>query len=292
MKNTTRESLSFTLEGIKEPSSNDVLSGRGGRSNHHAGNVHFRKVVNKIRPIYIRSNKREKPHISYQVVEEIRGLDPTGRFLQEEKKSGLWYEIGDKRAREKASQALRDGTGSSIFCRKIKPNAFFNAAPRRKLKLMQGNFKCPGTDDLSTDIPSLARTESFEECCNFKEATLRARLGVKSISKVKTVQDDLKGLMFCSVGTNKNGSYSVATTYDLTDSTNNDFPPLDLCRYQSLMINDEIIGDTDYFGLGDAFDDYEGINIIKDSGISSNPFFSFFDIPEPPHIFIGNEIII
>ena len=42
------------------------------------------------------------------IVRAIRNGDPPGRFLKKDEKSGKWYDIGDKRAAEKTSQALRE----------------------------------------------------------------------------------------------------------------------------------------------------------------------------------------
>lgn len=44
------------------------------------------------------------------IVRAILNGDPPGRFLKKDKKTGLWYNIGDKRAAEKTSQALREKT--------------------------------------------------------------------------------------------------------------------------------------------------------------------------------------
>lgn len=43
------------------------------------------------------------------MVEAVRNQSPPGRFLQKDGKTGLWNDIGDGRAREKTSQALREG---------------------------------------------------------------------------------------------------------------------------------------------------------------------------------------
>jgi len=302
MQNTKSENWSSAFEGIKEPSPNDVLSGRGGRSNHHAGNVNFRKIVNKIRPTYIRSDKREKPIVSFQVVEEIRCLDPPGRFLRQEKKNELWYEIGNKKAREKASQALRDGT--SMFSRKCTPDTDLTSSPFRKPESVRGKVKCESSDDSSVDTPSLASTDTFQGDCKFKKPDLKAPSNLtnhkrkqsttNSISKKTRVYDEVRDLMCCRKDVtgshlqtgdiaNKSKVCSAVSDNDLIDS------PLDVCRYQSLIIDDDIIGDNDYFGLGDTFDDEGGINIIQDTEKSSNSFFSFFDIPEPRLRFIDDE---
>jgi hypothetical protein len=44
------------------------------------------------------------------IVKALRNSDPPGRFLRKDEKTGKWYDIGDKKAAEKASQALREKT--------------------------------------------------------------------------------------------------------------------------------------------------------------------------------------
>jgi hypothetical protein len=50
--------------------------------------------------------------IASSIVSEIRGLTPSGRFLTKELKSGMWFDIGDEKARDKTSQALRENAPS------------------------------------------------------------------------------------------------------------------------------------------------------------------------------------
>jgi len=47
--------------------------------------------------------------VAGEIVDKIRGLDPPGRFLKKDRDSGYWLDIGDNRAKEKTSQALREG---------------------------------------------------------------------------------------------------------------------------------------------------------------------------------------
>jgi hypothetical protein len=44
------------------------------------------------------------------IVRAIRTGDPPGRFLRKDDKTGKWVDIGDKKAAEKTSQALREKT--------------------------------------------------------------------------------------------------------------------------------------------------------------------------------------
>jgi hypothetical protein len=65
----------------------------------------FRNLIDTYREQYLRSKKNDKPFISRTIVKTIR--DRKGRFLKRDEASGLYFEIGDDEAREKASQALR-----------------------------------------------------------------------------------------------------------------------------------------------------------------------------------------
>ena len=62
-----------------------------------------------LQELYVSSTKREKMSISRSIVQAVRSLDPPGRFLDKDPVSGLWHDIGHKKAVEKTSQALRDG---------------------------------------------------------------------------------------------------------------------------------------------------------------------------------------
>lgn len=89
----------------------DILCGRGGLTNHHRGNKRFRDIVALHRPDYVRAPKIQKPSVARVIVRAIRNGDPPGRFLKKDEKTGKWVDIGDKKAAEKTSQALREKTG-------------------------------------------------------------------------------------------------------------------------------------------------------------------------------------
>jgi len=89
---------------------NDVLCGRGGLTNHHPGNVFFRQLVRKMQADYVRAIRCEKAQIAHHIVEKVRCQSPPGRFLKKDKHNpGIWVDIGNEKAREKTSQALREG---------------------------------------------------------------------------------------------------------------------------------------------------------------------------------------
>lgn len=85
----------------------DVLFGRGGATNQHVGNQVFRDLVAEQMPAYLSARKKDKVEISYRIVAAIK--HDGGRFLKCCPDGISWVEVSDKRAREKTSQALREG---------------------------------------------------------------------------------------------------------------------------------------------------------------------------------------
>ena len=88
---------------------NDVLCGRGGLSNHHSGNVYFRDLVKDRQEAYLKASKRDKAAVAREIVDRIKSQIPPGRFLKRDHTLNGWIEVPDRKAREKTSQALREG---------------------------------------------------------------------------------------------------------------------------------------------------------------------------------------
>eukprot|EP00542_Grammatophora_oceanica_P019554 CAMPEP_0194040386 /NCGR_PEP_ID=MMETSP0009_2-20130614/12409_1 /TAXON_ID=210454 /ORGANISM="Grammatophora oceanica, Strain CCMP 410" /LENGTH=659 /DNA_ID=CAMNT_0038683523 /DNA_START=47 /DNA_END=2026 /DNA_ORIENTATION=+ len=102
----------YPMSGIERPTNSDVLCGRGVTTNRHKGNENFRSLVGCNKELYVTSTKKQKMRISRSIVEAVRSLEPPGRFLEKDQSNGTWFDIGDKKAIEKTSQALRDGAAS------------------------------------------------------------------------------------------------------------------------------------------------------------------------------------
>lgn len=86
----------------------DVLLGRGGMTNHHIGNAHFRALVSKFRYNYHAAKKGAKGQLSKKLANFVRHKG--GRFLQRDDDESAWFECGDQRAHGKCAQALREGS--------------------------------------------------------------------------------------------------------------------------------------------------------------------------------------
>ena len=103
---------------------NDVLCGRGGDINVHVGNERYRKMIESRKMDYLTATyKRDKRIIASSIVNEIHALVPPGRFMSKIQAPGRkrsrskcpdlgWFEIGEEKAIEKASQALRENAPS------------------------------------------------------------------------------------------------------------------------------------------------------------------------------------
>mmetsp|Transcript_16867 Transcript_16867/g.24408 ORF Transcript_16867/g.24408 Transcript_16867/m.24408 type:complete len:188 (-) Transcript_16867:172-735(-) len=94
-------------EKITKIQINDVLSGRGGETNHFSGNVQYRSLVKQYQLVYLKAKRRDKPRIARLIVNIVRHRN--GRFLKKDMTSNTWKDIGNTKAREKVSQALREG---------------------------------------------------------------------------------------------------------------------------------------------------------------------------------------
>jgi hypothetical protein len=117
-KHNMNESYIASAKGaqkrIRTPHPHDVLSGRGGGINSHAGNKTFREWIRVRKEDYnLAGSKAEKAKVASEVMDLVRNQNPPGRFLQRENNSvagpSWWVEIDEARALAKTSQALREG---------------------------------------------------------------------------------------------------------------------------------------------------------------------------------------
>jgi hypothetical protein len=108
MKNTkeTETPMPPGTEAVYGTNCKDVILGRGSGTQNHCGNVTYRKLVYLNKELYVTSSKFDKLKISKAIVAAIRTTG--GRFLQPNGNMG-YLDIGDKRAWDKTSQALREG---------------------------------------------------------------------------------------------------------------------------------------------------------------------------------------
>jgi hypothetical protein len=90
------------LKPVEDPRETDVLFGAGAR--RHPGNKTYWKLMKSNLDHYIISPYGARSMISRSIVQGIK--DQNGRFLEQDPKTAVWFEISDKRAIEKTSHAL------------------------------------------------------------------------------------------------------------------------------------------------------------------------------------------
>eukprot|EP00541_Cyclophora_tenuis_P018846 CAMPEP_0116541896 /NCGR_PEP_ID=MMETSP0397-20121206/725_1 /TAXON_ID=216820 /ORGANISM="Cyclophora tenuis, Strain ECT3854" /LENGTH=312 /DNA_ID=CAMNT_0004065865 /DNA_START=21 /DNA_END=959 /DNA_ORIENTATION=- len=109
----TTDSSGVAVTRIRTPHPHDVLCGRGGGINSHAGNRTFRDWVRQRKNSYnLATSKAEKARVAKEVIAKVTSLDPPGRFLQRDTSGTMgsfWIEIDEMKAMAKTSQALREG---------------------------------------------------------------------------------------------------------------------------------------------------------------------------------------
>jgi len=89
-----------------DPTTNDVLSGRGAWFNQHSGNKHFRSMLEEKKDAYMAGTKKQKMDISKAIVEAVYSMDPPGRFLKKCSETGQWNELSRRDAADRAAQSM------------------------------------------------------------------------------------------------------------------------------------------------------------------------------------------
>jgi hypothetical protein len=104
---TDRSLKSTTLKYIENIGVNDILCGRGGRSNHHSGNKRYRLVVARMKYMYQQcAAKTMKTDLSRAIVNHCSSYG--ARFVKLDETNGKYYVLSNAEARKKTSQALRE----------------------------------------------------------------------------------------------------------------------------------------------------------------------------------------
>ena len=92
-------------------------------------------MVDSKKRVYVTARfKREKRLIATSIVEQIRSMDPPGRFLQKDMDSKTWVDIGVEKSREKTSQALRENARD---VRTQLENEYYEARRREQQQVWQ-----------------------------------------------------------------------------------------------------------------------------------------------------------
>jgi len=87
----------------------DVLFGRGKKSNNHPGNMYFRELVSRMASHYKDCTRKQNTALSHSIVDAIQKKG--GKFLSPvSNDSNFWVEMRGVALRKKTSQAMRDSS--------------------------------------------------------------------------------------------------------------------------------------------------------------------------------------
>jgi hypothetical protein len=96
-----------------QPTTSDVLCGRGQTNASHDGNQRFRASIGLHLDSYLAAkNRLGKTMLVAEIVKRVR--ESGGKFLKKDRKSGEWFDIADKQACKKVGHALRDAHAERI----------------------------------------------------------------------------------------------------------------------------------------------------------------------------------
>lgn len=180
---------------------NDVLCGRGGVTNTHEGNVRFRTLVADRQGDYLAAGKKEKGLMARAIVETIQ--DRGGRFIAKNAMTDVWETVPEKKAIEKASQALREGL--NVRHRVTKANVQVrapNAVAERKTGMTGATEKtllkeAPKANETSQAHPKTTAKKETEKMTTEKKKTPEAEpIEKKVIPETKTTDSKQQAVLF------------------------------------------------------------------------------------------------
>eukprot|EP00588_Corethron_pennatum_P009182 CAMPEP_0194273622 /NCGR_PEP_ID=MMETSP0169-20130528/6924_1 /TAXON_ID=218684 /ORGANISM="Corethron pennatum, Strain L29A3" /LENGTH=511 /DNA_ID=CAMNT_0039016631 /DNA_START=255 /DNA_END=1790 /DNA_ORIENTATION=- len=102
-----RTDKGHAFKDISIPHERDIIFQRDGLAFKHPGNVKFHKYLKIAEENYLILQKFTKQETAKEIVNIFRNLNPPTRFLQKNKMTGLWDDIGDERVFKKILQAFR-----------------------------------------------------------------------------------------------------------------------------------------------------------------------------------------
>lgn len=205
--------MSTTISSVSAPTSfstiiqpNDVLFGRGGGTNQHIGNQRFRELVAEQMPAYLRALKKDKIVIARHIVSIIQSEG--GRFLRRSSdatkattttttgstsssvEDDCWIPVTDQRAREKTSQALREGL--DVRNRTFRTDHKKGPMARRSLMKQQQGDKTLGDGAARDCLSSSSTAGTNEENNDHNNPRTRPRLvtGVVLLPKDTVTRKD------------------------------------------------------------------------------------------------------
>ncbi len=133
---------------------NDCLIGPGSTGYSSTGNRKYRYLVERKMMYYRSTHNVPNTAVATEIVNEWRALTPPGRFLEQDKDSMMWNDIGDERAKKRVV--------ASINKRKRKSKEELNKILLKKMVPLPPSYPPPGYF-INHKWPKLASFNENEE---------------------------------------------------------------------------------------------------------------------------------
>eukprot|EP00980_Cylindrotheca_fusiformis_P005561 scaffold1177_cov79-Cylindrotheca_fusiformis.AAC.3 len=142
-----------------QPGNWDVVCHSGKEAHNHVGNRRFRLCIeNNIQSYSAAKSRSEKSAIISEIVTSIRESSTQGGgFVRLDSNTRRWYEVGDKVARDKVGQTLRDSSNTKVNKKRRREVNFAQASP--STYTVDGHMQ-PSSKDYSSRLQKLQETRT------------------------------------------------------------------------------------------------------------------------------------
>ncbi len=210
-----------------QPGPNDVICARGKEAFSHSGNKNFRKLVERFTAQYAATScKSQRSSIVSDVVDAIRAR---GNGFVKQEKDGMWIEVGETLAREKAGQlfrnALSDQYKSSTTSKRRRRYSNASKFQQALHNIMISNHQVKKTTDLMAKVAAHSKITDEEVVSQFSSRNLFLLEGV--IKTNKSLVDEFQRKLFASTSSGSSSTESSVASDEQSLSDGDEVDSID-----------------------------------------------------------------
>jgi hypothetical protein len=168
------------------PGPHDVICCKGKFAYNHEGNKAFRKLIKLHQQSYdaVSGSKFLKSQIVSEIVGTVRELSQHGGFVKNI--DGVWYEVGDRAAKEKCGQAFRD-----LLHTKYSSSNRYKARVRQTRRIEEEGEELPELPTLASFFGSASPSVASDDCLHPFHNT-KLTLSTQSVPEVTSSENQTK----------------------------------------------------------------------------------------------------
>ncbi|CAJ1959423.1 unnamed protein product [Cylindrotheca closterium] len=166
----------FFPEGY-EPTNKDILCGRGKGNLRHEGNQHFMEIIRANLERYNNAPKRiDKSLVVSLIVSSLK--DDGYKFVRQDTKSRMWFQLSEPQVHEKAGHAIRD-------ILKKGGNAVQQQSQSKQAINTSNNF-----DSAQTNEPDIVASQILSTALKVSKLVEKSKLDFTALSCSQTMAPD------------------------------------------------------------------------------------------------------